>query len=236
MRLEIDAFSSIKYIGVQTQNPPTNYSPFFEAIQNELDNTTVRSARKPHLVYNTLKTLNDKFSGEIENVSNILFPDQYFTCPVKCLSCFGRCQNSMGHLLEGKPHCSNNRCLKWQIVYFLICIFFFFFWKGEILKVWFFFRCRYQYQFENLIYICKKCHSNGNEVIVTSRTQTQNANSWYGLAQYAWSGYVIECPHCGEIYRSRQYWYGNKSPEDDAVRTEITHVWNMVNFTIEFPF
>lgn len=138
MRLEIDAFSSIKYIGVQTQNPPTNYSPFFEAIQNELDNTTVRSARKPHLVYNTLKTLNDKFSGEIENVSNILFPDQYFTCPVKCLSCFGRCQNSMGHLLEGKPHCSNNRCLKWQIVYFLICIFFFFFEKEKYWRFDFF--------------------------------------------------------------------------------------------------
>ena len=109
MRLEIEAFSSIKYVGVQTLNPPTDYEPLHSAIKNELDNTTVRSARKPHLVYNTLKILNDKFSGEIENVSNILFPDQYFTCPVKCQSCGCRCQNSMGHLREGKPHISDTR-------------------------------------------------------------------------------------------------------------------------------
>lgn len=91
-------------------------------------------------------------------------------------------------------------------------------------------RCRYQHQYENLVYICKKCHSNGNEVEVTKRIQTQNDNSWYGLVKYAWSGDVIECPHCGEIYRSRQYWYGNKNPEEFAVRTEITHVWNMVRW------
>ncbi|XP_012260150.2 zinc finger FYVE domain-containing protein 1-like isoform X2 [Athalia rosae] len=195
MRLEIEAFSSIKYVGVQTPNPPTDFQPLRKAIQNELNNTTVRSARRPHLVYGTLKILNDKFSGEIENVSSILFPDQYFTCTVKCLSCNCRCTNSMGHLREGKPHISDSRC-------------------------------RYQHQYENLVYICKKCHSNGNEVVVTSRTQTQSDASWYGLAKYAWSGYVIECPHCGEIYRSRQFWYGNKNPEDAAVRTEITHVWN----------
>lgn len=201
MRLEIEAFSSIKYVGVQTPNPPTDYQPLRQAIQNELDNTTVRSARRPHLVYGTLKILNDKFSGEIENVSSILFPDQYFTCTVKCLSCDCRCSNSMGHLREGKPHASDSRC-------------------------------RYQHQYENLVYICKKCHSNGNEVVVTSRTQTQSDASWYGLAKYAWSGYVIECPHCGEIYRSRQFWYGNKNPEDAAVRTEITHVWNTANASL----
>ncbi|KAK0090853.1 hypothetical protein PV325_000019 [Microctonus aethiopoides] len=198
MRLEIEAFSSIKYVGVQTPNPPTDYTPLRVAIENELDNTTVRSARKPHHVYGTLKILNDKFSGEVENVSNVLFPDQYFTCPVKCRSCECRCRNSMGHSREGIPHHSDTRC-------------------------------RYQHQYENLVYICKKCHGNGNEVIVTSRTLPQNDNGWYGLAKYAWSGYVIECPRCGEIYRSRQYWYGNKNPEDAAVRTEITHVWNVTN-------
>uniref|UniRef100_A0A3Q3DZL4 Zinc finger FYVE-type containing 1 n=1 Tax=Labrus bergylta TaxID=56723 RepID=A0A3Q3DZL4_9LABR len=38
-------------------------------------------------------------------------------------------------------------------------------------------------------------------------------------------GYVIECPSCGVIYRSRQYWYGNQDPVDTVVRTEIQHVW-----------
>ncbi|XP_043285149.1 zinc finger FYVE domain-containing protein 1-like isoform X2 [Venturia canescens] len=199
MQLEIEAFSSIKYVGVQTLNPPTDYGPLRNAVINELENTTVRSARKPNLVYGTLKILNDKFSGEISNVSSVLFPDQYFTCPVKCLSCDCRCTNSMGHVREGKPHVSDTL---------------------------------YQHQYENVIYICKKCHSNGNEVIVSCRTQIQSDNGWYGLAKYAWSGYVIECPHCGEIYRSRQYWYGNKNPEDDAVRTEINHVWNVANMSI----
>lgn len=178
MKLETDAFSSIKYVGIQTINSTTNYELLQAAIKKELYNNSVRSARKPQLVYNTLKALNERFSGKMENFSNVLFPDQYFTCPVKCLSCGCRCSNSMGHMLE-KPHSSNS--------------------------------------------------SNGNVVQVTKRMQTQNDNSWYGLVKYAWSGDVIECPHCGEIYRSRQYWYGNKNPEDFAVRTEITHVWNMAN-------
>jgi len=54
--------------------------------------------------------LNDKFSGEIENISAVLFPDQYFTCPVKCLSCERRCNGSMGHLKEGLRHSCAQRC------------------------------------------------------------------------------------------------------------------------------
>ena len=37
--------------------------------------------------------------------------------------------------------------------------------------------------------------------------------------------YVIECPNCAVIYRSRQYWYGNQDPVDTVVRTEIQHIW-----------
>lgn len=43
--------------------------------------------------------------------------------------------------------------------------------------------------------------------------------------------YVIECPNCGVIYRSRQYWYGNQDPVDTVVRTEIQHVWPGVRGT-----
>lgn len=43
--------------------------------------------------------------------------------------------------------------------------------------------------------------------------------------------FVLECPHCGVIYRSRQYWYGNQEPEMDAVRTEIRHVWPGVSYS-----
>lgn len=90
-------------------------------------------------------------------------------------------------------------------------------------------RCRYQRQYENWIHICKKCYSNGNEIEVTKRWEEQDENSWYGLAKSTWSGYIIECPRCGEIYRSRQYWYGNKDPEEIAIRKKITHIWSTVS-------
>lgn len=35
---------------------------------------------------------------------------------------------------------------------------------------------------------------------------------------------MLECPHHGIIYRSRQYWYGNPDPES-VVRTELKHIW-----------
>ena len=37
--------------------------------------------------------------------------------------------------------------------------------------------------------------------------------------------YVIECKHCGIIFRSRQHWYGNLEPEQKAIKTENKHVW-----------
>lgn len=196
MKFETEAFSSIKYVGIQTKNVATDYELLQTVIKKELCNNDIRSPRKPHVVYNTLKALNEMFIGQLDNVSNILFPDQYFTCPAKCLSCGSGCCNSMGHLLEGKPHSSNSKC-------------------------------RYQNQYENVTYICKKCYKDGNQVQIMKRVQNQNDNSWYGLVKYAWSGDAMECPHCGEI--SRQYWYGNKDPEDFAVRTEITHVWSTAN-------
>ncbi|XP_014482879.1 PREDICTED: zinc finger FYVE domain-containing protein 1-like [Dinoponera quadriceps] len=193
MKLEIAAFSSLKYVGLQTMNNVTDYKQLRSAIKAEVSNTVVRLARKPHLVYNALKMLNRKFSGETESSTNILFPNQYFTCPIKCLSCGNRCENSVGHIREGKPHNINARC-------------------------------RYQRQFENMVYICRKCYKNGNEVEV-SKTE-QDEESWYGLAVSAWTGYTIECPNCGEVYKSRQYWYGNRNPEEVAIRKKITHVWN----------
>lgn len=55
MRLDIEAFSSLKYIGVQTQSPPTSFTELRMAIQTELENTSVRSARYPQVVFKALK-------------------------------------------------------------------------------------------------------------------------------------------------------------------------------------
>ncbi|KAL6257459.1 hypothetical protein P5V15_011030 [Pogonomyrmex californicus] len=203
MNLDIDAFSSIKYVGLHRVTDPPNYEQLRSAIQNELNNTIIRSARKPHLVYKILKDLNDQFSNgkETKVLSKHLFPD-YFSCPVKCLSCGDSCTSSIRHLREGKPHSSNNTC-------------------------------RFQCQYENLIYICRSCYRDGNEVEVTRQYYEENEN-WFTFAKNIWSGYIINCPHCGEIYKSRQYWYGNNS-EDVAIRKKITHVWSVSNRSIISP-
>lgn len=78
--------------------------------------------------------------------------------------------------------------------------------------------CNYQHQFGNKLYLCKACYNNGKEIVVSVRTQAQTDTAWSGLAKYVWKGDVIECPYCGEIYRARQYWYGNKSPEASVVQ------------------
>uniref|UniRef100_A0A4W5QAH5 Uncharacterized protein n=1 Tax=Hucho hucho TaxID=62062 RepID=A0A4W5QAH5_9TELE len=77
----------------------------------------------------------------------------------------------------------------------------------------------------NSIYTCKACYEGGKEVVVVPNTSASLDSPWLGLARYAWSGDLIECPNCGVIYRSRQYWYGNHDPVDKVVRTEIQHVW-----------
>lgn len=85
--------------------------------------------------------------------------------------------------------------------------------------------CKFQHQYQNCVYLCKKCYKNGERVIVKPSYQTTQDNSWASYLNFVWSGYVIECEKCGEIYRSRQHWYGNKNPEEIAVQLEIVHIW-----------
>ncbi|XP_058057263.1 zinc finger FYVE domain-containing protein 1-like [Anopheles bellator] len=195
LKLELSAFSSLRYVGVRTMKPPTNYEPLRMAWEKEIRNTAVRSPRLPRVVFEALLALNNKFNGELSPLPFNAFPEQYFTCTTFCKSCDARCQLSMGHLEMREDHRSIGVC-------------------------------KYQHQHENKVYLCNRCHINGRQVVVSIQTQKSTDSSWMGLALYAWSGSVIECPHCGEIYRSRQHWYGNKSPEQNAVRTEIVHVWN----------
>ncbi|XP_036339481.1 zinc finger FYVE domain-containing protein 1-like isoform X2 [Rhagoletis pomonella] len=192
---KINAFSSVRYIGIQTpKHVATDYSKLKSAIKLEIANTTVRSPRQPSVVFKAMNALNTKFSGEIVEKSINPFPEQFFTCPVRCEACNQRCQRSMGHLSDGEAHMNQQPC-------------------------------NYQNQYDNKKYLCKICYKNGKENVVTFSTQTKNDSSWSGLAKYAWKGGVIDCPSCGEIYRSRQYWFGNKSPEETSVRSIIVHVW-----------
>lgn len=200
LNMDLDAFSSLKYVGIQSnQSTSTDYSVLRAALKFEIENKTVRSARQLAFIFEALKALNLKFSGQICDRPVNPFPEQYFTCSTRCESCLERCERSMGHVGEGKAHKNSKRC-------------------------------RHQHQFENKVYLCKQCLYNGQEQIVTIRSKTNGDTSWSALAKFALSGSVIECPKCGEIYRSRQYWYGNRSPEDFAVQSEIVHVWKGSSF------
>lgn len=71
----------------------------------------------------------------------------------------------------------------------------------------------------------QRCHKNGLRVVVKPSYESYPETHWTNYLSYVWSGYVIECRNCGEIYRSRQHWYGNKDPEESAVIAEMVHVW-----------
>lgn len=189
-----DAFSSLSYIGTQTIALPTDFSGLIKNIKKQLKNSGVRSARQPGIIYQALQVLNSKFNGEIEKTVIETFPDQYFTCSGRCLSCGVRCQNTMNHQQDNLPHHSTHRCI-------------------------------YQHQFDNRTFTCKACFEQGRTTIVLPKTAASSDSAWLGFAKYAWSGYVLECEVCGIIYRSRQYWYGNRDPVETVVRTEIHHVW-----------
>lgn len=75
------------------------------------------------------------------------------------------------------------------------------------------------------VFVLQRCLTNGDKIVVKPSYQSVTEKSWASLLNYVWSGYVIECRKCGEIYRSRQHWYGNKNPEDSAVIPEIVHIW-----------
>lgn len=85
-------------------------------------------------------------------------------------------------------------------------------------------RCSYNKEFDNEVWKCLQCHRDGGDVTVYGKLITKGDSLVSGLLKYVWSGYVIECPFHGEIYRSRQHWYGNDEPKD-VIRVEIIHVW-----------
>lgn len=52
---------------------------------------------------------------------------------------------------------------------------------------------------KNKIYTCQRCQENGRRSIVASKASSSKESSIIGLAKFAWSGYVLECPKCGSL-------------------------------------
>lgn len=55
MQLDVDGFASLRYVGVQTIIPPTNFDPIREVLNEEIAKNCNRPQRSPHIVYLTLK-------------------------------------------------------------------------------------------------------------------------------------------------------------------------------------
>ncbi|TWW69027.1 zinc finger FYVE domain-containing protein 1 [Takifugu flavidus] len=192
-----EAFSSIQYRGTRTYNPPTDFSGLLRSLEQQLDNNTTRSPRAACVIYKALQALSESFSGDIpdEHISS----NSFF--PDEYFTCSSICLSCGSGCKKSMNHLKEG--LDHEAKH----------------------RCRYTAQYDNRIYTCKACYEKGKEVIVVPKTTASSDSPWFGLAIYAWSGYVIECPNCAVIYRSRQYWYGNQDPVETVVRTEIQHVW-----------
>lgn len=71
LQLDMDAFSSLKYVGVQSKDAATSFIELKNAIQLELDNTTVRSARNPKFIYLTLKVNTDDLILQLQYMTSL---------------------------------------------------------------------------------------------------------------------------------------------------------------------
>ncbi|BFZ11581.1 hypothetical protein BsWGS_14619 [Bradybaena similaris] len=191
----VDAFPKICYVGTKTVRQPTDFTRLQLCVDAQIQDTSVRAARKPEIIFRSLKALNDKFNQKIETPQLNTFPDQYFTCTSRCLACRARCTLSMNHESEVESHDAGQDKL-----------------------------CEYQSSYGNKVFMCKTCLRNKKRVIVVPKTSCSSDNSWMGLTKYIWSGYVYECSNCGVIYRSRQHWYGNED-EEKVLHVEFRHVW-----------
>lgn len=61
MNIDLEAFSSIKYVGIQTKGLPTDFSKIINAVQAEIVNTSVRSPRTPNIIYRAIHVNNFNF-------------------------------------------------------------------------------------------------------------------------------------------------------------------------------
>uniref|UniRef100_A0A6Q2Z549 FYVE-type domain-containing protein n=1 Tax=Esox lucius TaxID=8010 RepID=A0A6Q2Z549_ESOLU len=192
-----EAFSSIKYRGTRTCSPPTDFGGLQRILEQLLDSNATRSPRSPVVIFKALQALSERFNGEITD--DLIAHNCFF--PDEYFTCSCLCLSCSSGCKNSMNHLGEGLCHEAKH------------------------RCRYSPQHDNRVYTCKACYEDGKEVVVIPKTSASSDSPWLGLARYAWSGYVIECPNCGVIYRSRQYWFGNQDPVDTVVRTEIQHIW-----------
>lgn len=191
MKLKIDAFSSLQYVGVRTSHPPTDYKPLKSILRKNVESfeaERTKPSRTFRGIYEELVMLNDKFSGDLlMEPHHFTRHELHFTCSKVCEACGVRCENTKDHIKDGIDHKSDSAC-------------------------------QYQQILNNKIYYCKKCHLDGRErsAVIINKDCVEDS-TWFGITKYMGGTHIqtLDCVACGEIYRSK--WYGNRSPEETCV-------------------
>ncbi|CAF1114250.1 unnamed protein product, partial [Rotaria sordida] len=111
MKLSYDAYSSIEYVGIQTQGEESSdFNKIKETITVALDDN--RRVRRPlSVIFKVLKALNEKFNHVISPSIPSTLPDDFFACNTKCLSCGAKCIIPANHEKDNIPHKCDKRCL-----------------------------------------------------------------------------------------------------------------------------
>ncbi|KAL5108659.1 Zinc finger FYVE domain-containing protein 1 [Taenia crassiceps] len=198
-----DAFSTLRYVGIQTTSGSTNFTPFVRVADELMSETSVRAPRRLEHIFRALLGLSRHFANDLPDAAataatSLTFVEEYFTCPARCTVCHARCELGVNH--TGTPHQSRTRDL------------------GD--------GCEYSPLLQNKIYYCKRCYSLGRTIVLVPKTLEERENAVTGVMKYLWWGYVLSCPHHGVVYRSRAHWSGNPPPEDSPlVHWQVVHLW-----------
>ncbi|VDM32314.1 unnamed protein product [Hydatigera taeniaeformis] len=199
----VDAFSTLRYVGIQTTSGSTDFAPFVRVAEELMSETSVRTPRRLEHIFRALLGLSQHFANDLPDAAataatSLTFVEEYFTCPARCTVCHARCELGVNH--TGTPHQSRTRDL------------------GD--------GCEYSPLLQNKIYYCKRCYAMGRTIVLVPKTLEERENAVTGVMKYLWWGYVLSCPHHGVVYRSRAHWSGNPPPEDSPlVHWQVVHLW-----------
>lgn len=187
------SFRSLKYLGFQTKYPPTDYQKLRDLIKREIDNVT----QFHHSQLQTPSQIYDNFqklNAKFSNdVTTVLppFSVRILECSNQCELCREFCRRSMNH---EERHANSEKS------------------------------CIYDPKFENNCKLCRKCYNKGEEIPIT---EIEDTASSYAITSYFSSfipftkNIIINCPICGDIYKSST----TKQPEESFVYTKVVHVW-----------
>lgn len=188
MKLNIDAFRSIHYIGVQTSSPPTDFSKLKLKLKMKIEDISGDKVRSFRSIYESLILLNDKFSGALNGASNSLPHEIHFTCDVTCEACNQRCDKTKDHAKDDIEHRNDAACQYQQTL------------NNKI------YLCK------------KCHLNNRRSEVTINDSVGESPWAGIAKYAWSLGGTQIQkldCGTCGEIYRAK--WYGNKSPEETCV-------------------